>query len=97
MTTSRLASDSAATWVHKGFALLFIIFCMELGVVLLFYPWTQQWAESPIPALVAPLRGFWHSGYFRGAVSGLGLLNLWIALTEIFRLRRFSPPDDTQE
>jgi hypothetical protein len=27
------------------------------------------------------------NGYFRGAVSGLGMLNLWVALLEIFHMR----------
>ena len=40
---------------------------------------------------LALLRGVWLNGYFRGAVSGLGVLDLWIALGEVFRLRRFSP------
>ena len=77
-------------WVSKGFALLFIIFCMELGLVLLFYPWMDRWTQNYIPAHIPAIREAWASGYFRGVVSGLGLLNLWISLTEIFRLRRFS-------
>ncbi len=81
------------TWTQKGFALLFIIFCMELGVFLLFFPWTEQWMQSFVPASIPALRAMWLNGYFRGGVSGLGVLNLWIALTEIFRLRRFSPSD----
>jgi hypothetical protein len=28
--------------------------------------------------------------YVRGAISGLGVLNLYISLGEVFRLRRFS-------
>lgn len=82
-----------STWVQKGFALLFIIFCMELGAFLIVYPWTDQWAQSFIPANLAAIRPLWLNPYFRGGVSGVGLLNLWIALLEIFRLRRFSPPD----
>jgi hypothetical protein len=49
----------------------------------------------------APLRGFfaslapewrvyWFNAYVRGAVSGLGIVNVYIALLEIFRLRRFA-------
>ncbi len=83
-------ASRGATWVNKGFALLFIIFCMELGIFLVVYPWMDQWTQSFIPAHVPAIRNLWASGYFRGAVSGLGVLNLWISLTEIFRLRRFS-------
>lgn len=88
-----MTSDpSPANWVHKGFALLLIVFCMELGVFLVLYPWTEQWTHSIFPSHMPVLRGVWWNGYFRGAISGLGLTDLWIALGEIFRLRRFSPP-----
>jgi hypothetical protein len=40
-------------------------------------------------------RSIWLSPYFRGAVSGLGLLNIIIALGEVFGLRRFSPTEVT--
>ena len=86
------AQTQKSTWVQKGFALLLIIFCMELGVFLMFYPWTDQWTQNVFPARVSLLRPIWLNGYFRGALSGLGVLNLWISLVEVFRLRRFSPP-----
>jgi hypothetical protein len=85
-----------AGWVQKGFALLMIIFCMEIGVFLLFYPWTEQWTQSVFPSYLTALRGVWLNGYFRGAVSGFGVLDLWIALGEVFRLRRFSPPPSVE-
>jgi hypothetical protein len=78
------------TWVQKGFAILFIVFCMELGLFLLIYPWTVPWQVNFIPAMIPAFRPIWLNSYLRGAVSGLGVLNLWIALIEIFRLRRFS-------
>lgn len=31
----------------------------------------------------------WNSTWFRGAVSGMGLLNIYISLVEIFRFRWF--------
>ena len=37
-----MAEPQAASWVHKGFALLLIIFCMEIGVFLMLYPWTDH-------------------------------------------------------
>lgn len=77
-------------WVQKGFAILFIVFCMELGLFLLIYPWTIPWQVNFIPAMIPAFRPIWLNSYLRGAVSGLGVLNLWIALVEIFRLRRFS-------
>ena len=78
-------------WVRKGFSLLFIVFCVELGLFLLIYPWTIPWQVNFIPAMIPAFRPIWLNSYLRGAVSGLGILNIWIALLEAFRLRRFSP------
>jgi hypothetical protein len=66
------------------------VFCFELGVFLLLFPWTHYWDVSYglfLPAWVRPL---WANPYFRGAVSGVGLLNIYISFAEVFRLRRFS-------
>ena len=41
-------------------------------------------------ALAPEWRQYWDNAYLRGAVSGLGVLNVYISLAEIFRLRRFS-------
>jgi len=37
------------------------------------------------------MRDVWDSAYFRGAVSGLGLINIYIALAEIARFKRPRP------
>jgi hypothetical protein len=34
------------------------------------------------------VRTIWENAYFRGALSGLGLVNIYISLGEVFRLRR---------
>jgi len=76
-------------WYHKVFALIFIVFCMVLGVFLLFFPWSVLWDRNFFSFLTPQLRQYWSNTYLRGAVSGLGLLNVYISLVEIFRLRRF--------
>jgi hypothetical protein len=85
-----LASDLPRyKWYHKLGAVAAAVFCFELGVFLLIYPWLSSWdvhaAWLPVSA-----RSAWTSSWARGAISGLGLLNLYISFTEVFRLRRFS-------
>ena len=31
-------------------------------------------------------RDLWNNSYVRGAVSGLGLVNVWIAMAEVFQM-----------
>ena len=77
-------------WYHKLTALLFIVFCLEIGVVLLVFPWSEYWDNNFFATWAPKLRTYWDSAYMRGAVSGLGIVNVFLAFTEMLRLRRFS-------
>jgi hypothetical protein len=77
-------------WYHKVYAVLFVTFCLEIGFFLLIFPWTEYWDNNYFSSMFPALRHFWENTYFRGAVSGLGVLNLYISFIEAFRLRRFA-------
>jgi hypothetical protein len=86
------------SWYHKLGIFLFIIVCFEVGAFLTVFPWTPQWDSNSVSNLVPWLHELWISSYFRGALSGLGLLNIYISLGEVSRLRRpaadrLPPPD----
>ena len=68
-------------------SLLFIVFCLEMGLVLLLFPWSDLWDRNYFFSLAPQWTVVFSSSYLRGAVSGLGLLNLWIAVSEAWRLR----------
>ena len=77
-------------WYHKASALLFIVFCLEVGVVLLVFPWSEYWDNNFFSNWIPMTRDLWDHSYLRGAVSGLGIVNIFISFSELFRLRRFS-------
>jgi hypothetical protein len=78
----------AYPWYQKLSAILLIIFCLELGCFLLVFPWLgDAWDNNFFSSLLH--RRYWGNAYFRGAVSGLGVVNLYISFIEILRLRRF--------
>jgi hypothetical protein len=52
---------------------------------LVIFPWLPNWDISWVPIHSPRLTDLWMSQYFRGALSGLGLLDLWVAITELFR------------
>lgn len=76
---------------HPLWRALAVVVAIEVGLVLLTLPWTPFWehnywitrAIGAHPALTAVLL----SPYIRGALSGLGLINLWIAASEITPFR----------
>lgn len=59
--------------------LLFLI-CFELGILLIIVPWSSFWERNffldrypeLIPVLLNP--------FLRGAITGIGLLDIWIAV-----------------
>ncbi|MBA3976275.1 MAG: hypothetical protein C0504_18870 [Candidatus Solibacter sp.] len=79
-----------ATWMEKAAAVVYCIFCLEIGLFLLVYPWLPSWEKNYLINLHPALSGFLTTVQFRGAVSGLGLLNLFAAIGEIIGLRRYS-------
>ncbi len=85
-------ADTAAAqhrWYHKAASVLFAIFCFEIGLFLLYLPWSRYWDDHFLATYPA-WHAWWASPFLRGAVSGLGIVNLYISFGEVFRLRRFS-------
>ena len=80
----------AYRWYHKMSAVLFITFCLEVGFFLLIFPWTAFWDTNYFATLVPEWHPYWENMYIRGAISGIGVVNLYISFVEMFRLRRFS-------
>jgi hypothetical protein len=80
-------------WLQQAERFLRVIVRIYLGLLVCLAPWyPPAWEANPLfqnaPSLV-----HWISyGAVRGIVSGLGLLNLWIALGDALRPLRYPPP-----
>jgi hypothetical protein len=66
-------------------ALLSILSSLLVGVVLAFAPWTALWDSNWLLQLSPGLRGPLLNAFTRGAVTGLGLVNVLLALDEVRR------------
>jgi len=71
----------------KLVGLLLAILCFEIGIFLLAFPWSRYWTANFFSFLTPGWREIWMDAYFRGAVSGIGLVNLYVSLLEIFHLQ----------
>ena len=85
-----METASRYRWYHKARAVLLAIFCFELGVFLLVFPWLDFWEQNFFATYSRGFNLMWMNSYFRGTVSGLGLVNIFVSFIEIVRLRRFS-------
>jgi len=81
--------------------IFYIILCLEIGLVLTLLPWIPQgtlglsdWSNNYFLLYAARKTGMHAlqtvvaSGWMRGAVTGVGLLNIGIAFWEIFHFRQ---------
>jgi hypothetical protein len=81
--------------------IFYIILCLEIGIFLTVAPWwphgmwgISDWGNNYFLLYAARKTGIQGlqaviaSGWVRGAVSGVGLLNLGIAFWEIFNFKR---------
>lgn len=81
--------------------IFYIVLCLEIGIVLTLLPWIPQgflglsdWGNNYFLLYAARKTGFYGlqgvvaSGWVRGAVTGLGILNLAMAFWEIFHFRQ---------
>jgi hypothetical protein len=71
-------------WLQQAERFLRVIVRIYIGLVVCLVPWFPPlWDANPLFAGSPTLEGLITSGAVRGVVSGLGLLNLWLALREI--------------
>jgi len=74
----------------------FILICFEIGILLVILPWvpSPSWNENYLLVLAADkMQWPWlaiamKSGYARGAVTGIGLLNILLGVWEIINFKK---------
>ncbi len=66
--------------------LLLIALFFEVGIVLSIVPWSVYWDRNYFAESLPLLHGLVTNNFVRGAVTGLGLVNLAIALVELLSL-----------
>jgi hypothetical protein len=79
---------TAPVWLQRVSLLVLVLFCVYLGVLVMVLPWwSRVWDQNLFiqsrPALAAVL----HLGAVRGLISGLGVLDIWIGVSEAVHYR----------
>jgi len=87
------ATSPAPIWLQRLSLFILVLFCVYLGVIVTVIPWWKDvWDKNLFftnhPQLWAILR----LGPVRGVISGLGLLDIWIGVSEAVNYREHSAP-----
>jgi hypothetical protein len=69
-------------WIHRLSMLAFVFFCALLGVVLVVFPWRDEWTRNSLMLGYPTLQKVMASGFVRGVCSGLGVVDIWIGFWE---------------
>jgi len=77
---------------HWLLLLCFALFCFEIGIFLVVFPWMDNWSLNYLPGAFPRLDEFWEEPALKGAISGLGVVNIYVAILQLMRLFRRSDP-----
>lgn len=80
--------------------LLLVAYFIEVGLVLVLVPWSPFWEKNYFITAYPVLHDFIRNHYVRGAVSGLGVVNLLMGFNElasVLMARRRIEPIETLE
>ncbi len=70
--------------------LLYIIYSFEVGIVLLCLPWLNIWENNYLLYLYPQIRSVVANPFFKGAVLGLGIVNILIGIQEVVHIKSAS-------
>jgi hypothetical protein len=75
-------------WLERIELFLRVMLRMYIGLAICYAPWSRAfWDQNPILLYFPAIANFAAIGAVRGIVSGLGLLNLWIAFQDALHYR----------
>jgi len=75
-------------WLERAELFLRVLLRMYIGLAVCYAPWSPTfWDQNPLFLQFPTLSIYASNGAVRGIVSGLGLLNLWIAFQDAIHYR----------
>ena len=78
--TSDKTPRQSPRWLRRLDLFVRVIVRLYLGLIIVVLPWMHFWDENRLLTLIPHLAPLLLNGIARGLVSGLGLLNIWIAI-----------------
>lgn len=81
--------NDAPLWLQRASLTTLVVTCIYLGLMIVILPWTHYWQENRLVGYLPERIAAWsQTGWARGLVSGLGLLDIWIGISELLEWRR---------
>ena len=85
------AANPAPIWLQRMSLFILVLFCVYLGVIVTVIPWWKDvWDKNTYFTTHQQLWAILRLGPVRGVISGLGLLDIWIGVSEAINYREHS-------
>jgi hypothetical protein len=89
-TDSRMTSRTTPVWLQRVSLFVLVLFCVYLGVLVMVLPWwTRIWDHNLFMNAHPRLAAILHNGAVRGIISGIGLIDIWIGISEAVHYRDY--------
>ena len=69
-------------WARRLQLVVFVLFCVQVGMFLVVLPWTPLWTENAFFRGYPQWRELLNSGFIRGVATGFGLLDIYVGIRE---------------
>jgi len=85
------SKPSPPAWVRRLWLVIYVAFCLELGMLLIVLPWKSVWHSNVLLADYPALRALFQNYFLRGLVTGLGIIDVWLGVSEAVHYREKKP------
>ena len=75
-------------WQGRLLTFCFAVFAFEVGLFLVVFPWQDSWTFNYFQGISPNIETIWDEPSFKGLVTGLGFVNIYIGLLQVLRLFR---------
>lgn len=81
---------AAPVWLQRLSLVVLVLFCFYIGGLLAVLPWSERyWSENAWAMAHPMVDAVVQQGWLRGIVSGLGLIDIWIGVSELLHYRDY--------
>lgn len=74
-------------WMRRTKLVILVMACIYLGIILIILPWNEAWTQNGLIHRYPGLRDLAMSNFTRGAITGLGFVNVWLGVWEAVHYR----------
>jgi hypothetical protein len=87
ISTSQSKGEARSNAILTG---IYVVIMIYLGMIVAVLPWKEAWTENSLIEAFPRLRALLANNFTRGVISGLGLVDIWMGVSEAvsFRVRK---------